>query len=466
MVVEQVALDGGFDAPSVRRLEERLVGKLIRPGDTDYEATRMVWNAAVDRRPALIVRCGDPVDVIQAVRFAREHNLPLAIRSGGHSMAGHGVVDGGVVIDLSRMNRMTVDPERRIAWTQPGLTWGEYTSRAHAYGLATPAGDSASVGVGGLTLGGGIGWLVRKHGLSIDNLVSVEMVTADGRLVTASETEHPDLFWALRGGGGNFGVATGFEFRLHPVSTILGGAIFYPAESEVLQAYARAAAEAPDEVSAIAAVMQAPAGPFIPAEKHGSLVFAILVCYAGDLDAGQRAVAPLRALGTPIAEALGPMPYPALFDLTKEGSISRPHSVRSGFLDALDAETATTIMEHARRMTSPLGMVQLRVLGGAMARVPAAATAFAHRDKPIMLTVINGWTDPAETERHVAWTDAAWRALRPRTTGVYVNFLQDEGAARILEAYRPAAYQRLAEVKRRYDPGNLFQGNQNIRPAP
>jgi FAD/FMN-containing dehydrogenase len=465
MVIQYAPDAPVLDPAAVQRLRERLAGELIRPQDAAYDYSRRVWNTAYDRHPSLIVRARDAVDVMQAVRFARAYELPLAVRSGGHSMAGHGSVEGGIVVDLSLMKGMSVDPERRVAWAQPGLTWGEYAERADAYGLGTPSGDTASVGLGGLTLGGGIGYLVRKHGLTVDSLLSAEVVTADGRLLTASEAEHPDLFWALRGGGGNFGVVTGFEYRLHPVGTIYGGAVIHEATAENLQAYVRAAAGAPDEVSTIAFVMPAPPLPFIPAEKVGSLVLIILTCYAGDLAAAPAAVAPLRAIGTPVADVLAPMPYPALYQLAAEGAASRPHSVRSGFMTGFDREAAELIMASVRGLRSPFGGVQLRVLGGAMARVPADATAFAHRDKPLLVTLLNSWIDPAEAARQTAWTEESWRRLAPHTSGAYVNFLQDEGRSRIRDAYPSLTRQRLAAIKRRYDPTNLFRVNQNIRPA-
>ena len=466
-IEEAAAMRPAANGTAVRQLAARLSGEIVHPAHPDYDAARQVWNRAVDRYPALVVRAAGPRDVAEAVRYARANGLRLAVRSGGHSMSGLGTLDGGVVLDVSPMKSMTVDPERRVAWAGPGLTWGEYATRASAFGLTTPAGDASTVGVSGLALGGGIGWLVRKHGLTIDHLLSAEVVTADGERITASERENADLFWALRGGGGNFGVATAFEFRMQPVSMVLGGAIVLPAEPRVLAAYARAAMEAPEELSVISVVMHAPPLPFLPAEQHGKLVFMVLVCYAGDPkdpEAGQRALAPLRAIAPAIGEHVGLMPYPALFQMTAEGSVPRPHSVRSGYMDAFGRDQAELIVDWMERSRSPFGMAQVRVLGGAMARVPAAATAFAHRDKPFMATVIDGWDDPADGPGRVAWTEDFWRALRPHTNGVYVNFLGDEGEARVREAYPGATYERLREVKRRYDPANFFRGNHNIRP--
>ena len=467
MVVHEEVLLDTLAAGAVRALEEGLIGSVIRPDDDEYDQARRVWNAAVDRMPALIVRPHDAADVVLAVNVARAHGLSIAVRSGGHSMAGYGTVDDGIVVDLAEMKGLDVDPVRMIARAEPGLTWGEYLAHTDRYGLTTPAGDVSTVGIGGLTLGGGIGWLARQHGLTIDSLLSVDLVMADGHLVTASAEENADLFWALRGGGGNFGIATAFTFRLHPVDTIYGGAIVHPATPEVVRGYLDAAAAAPDEVTTIGFLIPAPPLRFIPAEAHGRLIFFNTVCYAGGLDRGPEAVAPLRSLGgvAPLADLTGQMPYPALFDLTAVGTVSRHHEVRSGYLTGIDDATIETLLDYGQRMTSPFGMIELRVLGGAMARVPADATAFAHRDKPYLLAIINGYEDPAESERHIAWTRSLWQAVAPRTDGVYSNYLQDEGEGRVREAYVPSTYARLAAVKRRDDPDNVFRLNPNIRPA-
>jgi FAD/FMN-containing dehydrogenase len=357
-------------APSdtaVRSLRTRVSGEVVVPGDNDYDQARRVWNAVVDRRPAFIVRASSAADVIETVDFVRTNDLPLAVRGGGHSPAGYGTVDGGVVVDLSNMKRLDVDPERRVAWAEPGLTWGEYNARTHAHGLATPGGDVSAVGVAGLTLGGGMGWLMRKHGMTIDNLLAVDVVTADGRLLTANATEHPDLFWALRGGGGNLGIATGFRYRLHPVDTVLGGAIVYPASREGLRAYAEAVAAAPDALTTITFVGKAPPLPFIPAAAHGTPVHLIVPCYSGEHDAGQRALAPLRTLAgrTPLADTTGPTPYPALYELTAMAAVSRPHAIRNAYLRGLTDETIEIILDFVGRATSPFGVIALRELGGA-----------------------------------------------------------------------------------------------------
>ncbi len=452
------------DTTPSRDLEAHLLGELIRPAHDDYDVARRVHNLAVDAHPTMIVRAADAADVIRTVSFTRDQGLPLAVRSGAHSVAGHGTVDGGVVLDLSRMQGISIDAERRVAWAQPGLTWGAYAARANAYGLGTTSGDAGSVGLGGLTLGGGIGWMVRKYGLTIDNLLSVELVTADGRLLRTNAEERPDLFWALRGGGGNFGVATAFQYRLHPAGTVVGGAVVYPASHAVLRGWADYAAQAPDELSSIAFVMPAPPVPFIPTEQHGRLVVVVAACYVGDLVVGDRVVQPLRELGQPIASMVGPMPYPGLFALTEAASQPHPSTTRSGYLDALTDDTLEAILEHANQMPLPIGLVELRALGGAMARVPAAATAFAHRDQPFMAVVVGGAPDAASLEPQRRWTEGLWEVLRPRSRGVYSNFLGDEGPERVREAYAPAGYERLVAIKRRYDPTNLFRSNQNIRP--
>ena len=369
---------------------------------------------------------------------------------------------------MSGLQDVRLDPQRRRAHLQPGVTSALLAASAHPHGLALTTGDSATVAVGGLVVGGGIGLMSRKYGLTIDHLLAAEVVTVDGRLLRASADEHPDLFWALRGGGGNFGIITSLEFALHEVGTVLGGAVFFSAAegARVLRGYADYALQAPEELTTILAVMQAPPLPFIPAERHGELVLAVLVCCVGDLDQGQRAVAPLRALGTPIADVTAPMPYPALFQLTQESTRrGRQHAIRSMFTRAVDDALIATILEHAARRTSPLGMVQIRALGGEMARVPADATAFAHRDQPFMLTIINSWEDPGQAPRHAAWTLELFEALRPRASGAYVNFLGDDGAQRLRSAYSSSAYARLTAVKRAYDPTNFFAVNHNIAPS-
>jgi FAD/FMN-containing dehydrogenase len=464
MALSGALADEFLSEVAIRDLGERLHGELIRPGDDSYEGARRVWNLAVDRRPAIIVRASDAADVLRTVRFAAEQGLLLAVRSGGHSLAGDGTADRAVVLDLGSMRRLVIDSARRLAWAQPGLRAGEYTSRAHVHGLATPFGDTASVGLGGLTLGGGIGYLVRKHGLTIDNVVSMELVTADGRLLKVSATESPDLFWALRGGGGNFGVVTGLRYQLHDVGTVFGGALVLPATPKALKAFVPLAAAAPDELTIIAIVMRAPPAPFVPPDKVGSLVLALLMCAVGDLEGGEQAARPFRSLAAPVADTLGPMPYPAIYAYTAEAETPHPTAVRTMFTEDIDDATVEAILEHMARATAPMAMTQIRVLGGAMAAVASDATAFAHRHSPIMFTVMTSWEDGAGPEPHRAWTDGYWGDVRWKGTGAYGNFLGDEGDAGVRTAYPFGTHARLASLKGQYDPANLFRLNQNIRP--
>ncbi len=453
---------------TLRAFASRLHGEMIRPEDADYEAARAVWHGGYDRHPALIVRCLHVADVIAAVQFAREQKLPLSVRSGGHSLSGHGTNDGGVVIDLSRMKAISIDPTRRTARLEPGLTWHEVSHALQPSGLALTSGDTATVGVGGLLLGGGIGWMVRKYGLACDRVRAVELVTAEGHLLRASASDHRELFWGLRGGGGNFGIATAFEVDLHAGGTILGGAVFYEAgEAErILRAYARIALAAPDELTTQALLMPAPPAPFVPPDKQGTPSVALVFCYAGDIAEGEQVVAPLRALGTPIAEMVAPMPYPALFAFTEVAEIRGwQHHVRSAFLETLPDEMLHALAESACAIISPGTIVQLRVLGGAMSRVPNDATAFAHRDKQAMLLIEHYGPLPADAADLHARTEQVWQAISPYASGVYVNLLGDEGEQRIHDAYPPATYARLAALKRRYDPQNLFHLNQNIPPG-
>ncbi len=468
MVTERISSGITPDRQAIDDFAARLTGEVILPGDESYDAACLIWNAAGARRPALIVRPAGEFDVVTAVKFARAHDLPLAVRSGGHSMAGQSTVDDGLVIDLSSMKAMSIDPDRRVARVQPGLTWAEYAAQAQVYGLSTSSGDAGGVGIGGLTLGGGIGWMVRKHGLTIDHLLAIELVTAGGRLLRASATENPDLFWAVRGGGGNFGIATAFEFRLHPTGMVLGGAVVYAGDEaeSVLRGLTHYAAAAPDELTTITFIMPAPPLPFIPAEHYGKLVVAVMACYAGDLDEGERVMAPLRSLGTPIADVIGPMPYPALFAMTEEATVKGlHHEVRSTYLKEIDDELIRTIIEQLGRMPGPMGLAQIRVLGGAMARVPEDATAFAHRDKPFSLLIESTWIDPTDDGGQRGWVEDFWRIVRPRSAGVYVNFLGEEGDGRVRHAYKPATFDRLVAAKKKYDPENVFRRNQNIKPG-
>ena len=450
----------------IRDLEDHLLGEVIRPDDTDYDTARSVWDASVDRHPLLVVRAADAADVIRVVTFARQHELSLAVRSGGHSFAGFGTGDG-IVLDMSRMKGISVNPARKTLWAQPGATTADLHERVQPFGLALPTGDTDTVGIGGLTLGGGMGFLVRKFGLAIDNLISVELVTADGRLIRASADEYPDLFWAVRGGGGNFGVITAFRYRLVPVGpTITGGALVLPASAEVLRGYVEAADNAPDELSTISFLVHAPPLPFIPGDKVGSLVLLVLACYVGDPADGQRALEPLRALATPVADLTGEMPYSALYEFTKAGGAhGMRHHDRAMYVQRFDTGAAEQIMEFMSNATSPIAMTQIRVLGGAMGRVPEDATAFVHRDKRALVALINQWDDPADDERQRDWTERYYTAMWPHGDGVYVNFLGNEGQGRVREAYSGATYAKLAAGEAAVRPDELLQLNQNIEPA-
>jgi FAD/FMN-containing dehydrogenase len=450
---------------SVPRLRAAFDGRVIAPDDPGYDQARGVFYGSFDRRPAVIVRPAGATEVAGVVALARDSGLELAVRSGGHSLAGHSSSDGGVVLDLSGMKGLDIDPEGRTAWAQTGLTAAEYTTAAAAQGLATGFGDTGSVGIGGLTLGGGVGYLVRKHGLTIDDLLAAELVTADGQVLHVDAEAHPELFWAIRGGGGNFGVATRFRYRLHPVDQVVGGMLLLPATAAVIAAFVAEAEAAPEELSAIANIMVAPPMPEIPEQAHGKLTVMALLCWAGEVEAGERAVARFRRLATPFADMVRPMPYPEIYQFT-EGPGPDHEAARSLFLDAVDGPTAETIVERLRASTAPLAVAQLRVLGGAMARVPADATAFAHRGRRIMAALGAVWERPEEAATHQAWVTGFAAALRQGDPGVYVNFVGDEGQARVREAYPGSTWERLAAVKRRYDPGNLFRRNQNIPPAP
>jgi FAD/FMN-containing dehydrogenase len=449
---------------SIPRVRDRFDGRVTAPGDAGYDQARKVFYGKWDRRPAAIVRPTDAAEVAQVVGLAGDSGLELAVRSGGHSLAGHSVAEGGIVLDLSKMTALEVDRERRTAWAQTGLTAGAYTAAVGADGLVTGFGDTGSVGIGGLTLGGGVGFLVRKHGLTIDNLLAAELVCADGRVLQVDHERHPDLFWAIRGGGGNFGVATRLQFRLHELPGILGGMLLLPANAEVIEGFVAAAGAAPEELSGIANIMVAPPMPFVPPSHHGKLVMMALLAYAGDAGAGERALAPFRALAEPLADMVQPMPYAGLFQ-PQEAMEVVEESARSMFLDAFDHAAAETVVEHLQASTAPMAVAQLRVLGGAMARVPADATAFAHRDRPIMAGTGCVYEHAADRPVHDAWADGFAAALRGGP-GVYVNFLGDEGPDRVREAYPGPTWERLVEVKRRYDPDNLFHRNQNIPPAP
>lgn len=448
-----------------RSLRAWLAGQLLTPGSPAYDERRKVQDLTLDRRPLAIVRATDPEDVAATVRFARKYEIPLAVRSGGHSLARQSMIDGALVADISGMNAVRFDPAERIAWAQSGTTSGDLVGAGHPHGLALSTGDTSSVALGGLATGGGIGFMARKYGLTVDNVRSAEVVLADGRIVTASPEEHPDLFWAIRGGGGNFGIVTELELQMALVGQVLAGEIVLPASREVIRGYLEYSASAPDDLTTLANLMQAPPAPFIPAERVGEAVLSILVCWTGSPEDGERALAPLRALAESVADTVGTIPYPAIYDFTAHQAAPHGWSLRSMFADDLSDATLDAALLAIQQATSPFSLIQFRGLGGAMARVARDETAFPHRDRRYLLLMVGVWLDAGEDALpHRAWTQALWGAVRQDGTGVYVNFLEDEGDARVREAYGEATLARLAEIKRRYDPTNLFRFNQNVRP--
>jgi FAD/FMN-containing dehydrogenase len=445
-------------------------GALITAGHPDYDIARAVWNGAIDRRPRLIARCIGAADVVAAVRFARDNDLEIAIRGGGHNVGGTAVCDDGIVIDLSAMRAVRVDPAGRRAWVQGGALWGDVDRETQAHGLATTGGIVSHTGVGGLTLGGGVGWLMRKHGLTIDNLLAVDLVTADGTLLRASENEHPDLFWALRGGGGNFGAVTSFEFRLHPIGpTVLAGPLLWDATEagEVLRFYRDFVREAPDELGTVVRFGTAPALPVIPGDLHWRPVVMIGTCYAGSIEEGEQVLRPLRAFRTPLLDLVGPTPYVG-FQSALDSTVRHGWNYywKSTHLPALSDDLIDVIAGHAFASSSPRSYVAMFHLQGAVSRLAPGATAFGNRQASHAMTLDGVWR-PGENfgERDTAWARSFFAALGRFREGVYVNFLGgDEEPDRVREAYGAAIYERLVDVKTTYDPDNVFHHNQNIRP--
>jgi FAD/FMN-containing dehydrogenase len=450
-------------------LRGRFRGALLRPGEEGYEEARRVWNGAIDRRPALIARCAGADDVLHALRFARERDLPTAVRSGGHSVAGDSVCDGGVTIDLSHMKAVSVDPAARVARAAAGLTWAELDLATQRHGLATTGGTISSVGIGGLTLGGGFGHLMRRHGLTVDNLRAVELVTADGEQLRVDAYSEPELFWGLRGGGGNFGIATSFEYDLHPVGPlVLGGPVYWPLEQapQVLRAVRELAPEAPDELGIMIVAHRAPPLPFLPAERYGAPVLGLLLVWCGDIAEGIRATAPLRAVGTPLGDLVRPVPYRAVQSLLDGSSPRGTHAYwRSHRLPALSDAVIERMTGLVESITSPLSLLNGWVIGGAASRVAAEATAIGDRTAGFELRLIAVWPpgDP-DGERHTAWVRDGWEELRPFGAGVFPGFLADEGIAGVRAAYGDRLA-RLAALKDRYDPANVFRLNANIPPS-
>jgi len=449
---------------SIPTVRAALKGRVISPEDVGYDEARTVFMGGFDRRPALILRPSDASDVARVIALARESGLRLAVRSGGHSGAGHGTTEDGLVLDVRDMKAIEIDPDGRTAWADTGLTAAEYSTATAAHGLATGFGDTGSVGIGGITLSGGIGYLARKYGMTIDSVLAAQVVTADGELLRVDAVSHPDLFWAIRGGGGNFGVVTRFRYRLHPVDQIVGGMLLLPATAEVITGVMEAADAAPEELSLIANVMPAPPMPFVPQAHHGQLVVMLLSCFAGDADAGARAMAPFRALAEPVVDMVRPMRYPELFP--PEDPSYHPTAVaRTMFVDTIDRTAAATILDYLQRSDASLRVTQLRVLGGAMARVPSDATAFTHRNSRIMVNVAAFYTGPHDRPIREAWVAELVAALHQGHDGAYAGFVGDEGEARVRAAYPGSTWDRLAAIKARYDPTNLFRLNHNIPPA-
>jgi FAD/FMN-containing dehydrogenase len=450
----------------IEELRTRFRGALLRPGEEGYDEARRIWNGAIDRRPALIARCAGADDVVEAIRFARERDLVVSVRGGGHAVAGHAVCDDGVMIDLSLMKAVSVDPEARTARAAGGLLWSDLDKATQRYGLATTGGIISHTGIGGLTLGGGLGHLMRKHGLTVDNLLGVELVTATGERVRADADTDPELFWGLRGGGGNFGVATAFEYRLHPVGPIvLGGPVFWPFDDvpKVLRFLHDFTPEAPDELGISVAMMRAGPLPFMPLEQRGKPVLGLVLVWVGDVAEGERALAPLRRLGTPIADVVRPVPYLAIQSMLDGGAPHGRHYYwRSHRLPGLTDPVVDVLMEYLEKVPTPFSQINGWAMGGAVSRVDPSATAVGERDVGLDVSLAVAWEpgDP-DGDGHIAWSRAGWEALRPHSTGVYANFISDEGAEGVEAAYGDRLA-RLADLKSAWDPDNVFRHNANI----
>ena len=451
-------------------LKENFRGELLGPADEAYEEVRKVWSGAIDRHPVLIARCTSAQDVITAVDFARGNGLLVSVRGGGHSVAGHSVSEGGLMIDLSPMKGIEIDPGSCTARAEAGLTLGEFDRATQEHGLAAPAGQISTTGIAGLTLGGGTGWLMRKYGLTIDNLLSVEIVTADGALLKASAEENSKLFWGVRGAGANFGIVTSFEYRLQPVGPmVLGGFLIYPVEriKEAMRFSRDFMAQAPDELTTFNVLFTAPPLDPFPPQLQGWPVLAVAPVYAGPIEEGKRVIRPLREFGPPELDLVGLMPYTALQSMLDETApAGLHHSNKAHYLQEPTDQTIETLIERFATVPSPMAQVLLARMGGAVARVPEEATAFGHRDAPYLLWIVNMWTDLAQADANIAWTRSTWEAMLPwGTGGTYVNALGDEGQERVRSAYGAANYERLVALKNEYDPTNFFSLNQNIQPS-
>jgi FAD/FMN-containing dehydrogenase len=459
--------DSAVSEDLIGTLREALRGTVLLRGDEGYDASRTVWNATIDRHPALIVRPAGVSDVITAVNFAREHELLLSVRGGGHNVTGSAVCDGGLMLDMSGMKGIRVDPERRTARAEAGCVWAELDHETQVFGLAVTGGQISDTGIAGLTLGGGVGHLMRLCGAAVDNLISLDLVTADGQLLTVSADRHPDLFWAVRGGGGNYGVVTSFEYRLHPVGPIvLGGMLLYPAAqgAELLRFYRDWMADAPDEMNVTPAFITAPPAPFVPDWLQLQPAVGMVVCHAGDIEAGQELVGKLREAIPPAVDLVSPMPYTVVQTLLDASAPwGQQIFLKAANLVDLSDDVVDIIIHFATRPTSPMSIVPINAWGGAFGRVSEDATALGHRDSKFGIYIFAVWPDPSDNDRHVQWAREFHAALRPHMNGAYVNEIGQEG--RIHEAYPPATYARLVEVKNRYDPTNFFRMNQNIKPT-
>jgi FAD/FMN-containing dehydrogenase len=446
------------------QLKAGMTGGVITPEDHDYDAARTVFYGGIDSHPGVIARVANSADVALVINTSRENNVELAVRGGGHSVAGHSTTEGGIVLDLGDMKALDLDVEARVAWAETGLTAIEYLEQVTAHDLVTGFGDAGSVGIGGITLGGGVGFLVRKHGLTIDSLLAAELVTADGELVVADEETNPDLFWAIRGGGGNFGVATRLQFRLHPVDSFVGGLMILPATEESIAGFIAESEEAPEELSTIANVMTCPPMPFVPDEAVGSLVIMSMIAWTGDEKRGLDMMGRFRALAEPLADMTASMPFTGIY--MPEDPDYKPLAVaRTMFTDRFDASTARTILEHLDETDAPMRVAQIRVLGGALTRVPNDATAFAHRDRNYLINVAAFYEGPDDMPARVEWVDRFAGVLNGGDHAGYVGFLADEGPDRVRAAYPGDTWDRLRQVKAKYDPDNFFDRNQNIPPS-
>ena len=443
-------------------------GELLSPGDDGYEQARRTWNAMFDKRPALIAQCAGVADVIVGVNYARENDLLLAVRGGGHSIPGHSTCDDGLMLDLSQMNGVRVDPVAKKARAEGGVDWGTYDHETGAFGLASTGGQLSTTGIAGLTLGGGVGWLMRKHGLACDSLISADVVTAAGELVTASADQNEELFWGLRGGGGNFGVVTSFEYRLHNVGMVFGGAVIHPADRarEVLGFFGEFCASAPDELTAYSIFATAPPAPFVPAEMVGQPVLVVAGCFAGPIEEGELLLDPLRTFASPPVDLYQPLPYPAIQSMFDEtGPAGHSYYIKGDYVHEISDELIDGLVEQAAAMPGPHCELHLAQMGGAIGRVGEDDTAFSHRDAGFVFIGLAHWIEPDEEEAQLKWVRGAGDVVLPHSVGTYVNFLGDEGDERIRFAYgTEEKYNRLVELKRTWDPQNLFSLNQNIRP--